>query len=40
MTGTTIIPLVVGEECYVDIDSLMSLKLAEMIIQETDCIKP
>lgn len=40
MTGHIVLPLFVGEECYVDIDSLRDLKLAEIILKETDCIKP
>jgi len=40
MTGNIILPLVIDEECYVDIDSSKSLALAEIIIRETNCVKP
>ena len=40
MTGDRIIPLIIEDEFYVDIDNRKSLNLAEIAIRETDCIKP
>ena len=40
MTGNKIYPLFISIEHYVDIDTMMSLKIAENIIKASNCIKP
>ena len=40
MTGNKIYPLFINIEHYVDIDTMMSLKIAENIIKAANCIKP
>jgi N-acylneuraminate cytidylyltransferase len=40
MTGDNILPLMIDQQYYVDIDTHRSLMLAELIIKETNCIKP
>jgi CMP-N,N'-diacetyllegionaminic acid synthase len=40
MTGDNIIPLVINNDFYVDIDNKTSFDLAEELIKNTNCVKP
>lgn len=40
MTGEKIIPYVLKNEINIDIDNIIELKLARLVIPRIDCIKP
>ena len=40
MTGDYILPLKIDQETFIDIDTLNSLLLAEIVMQKLNCVKP